>query len=115
TPRPTSSHLPGTMDTPLLERRPQFLRRLSTDEFSPQPYSEADRRVLARVRELLAAADRGLPRRFENRAVTAAGLLALNREWGAPFYRLPPEAVADDAAAAEALRGDGVVIDVQTH
>ena len=46
---------------------------------------------------------------------TAAGLLAVNEQFGAEFYAVPPEAVDDPEAADEALGGDEVVIDVQTH
>jgi predicted TIM-barrel fold metal-dependent hydrolase len=52
---------------------------------------------------------------LRDRAVTAAGLLSLNQEWGERFYHVPDSAVEDDAAAAETFRGQGVVIDVQTH
>src|SRR5262249_41863561 len=56
-----------------------------------------------------------LARRLRERASTAAGLLALNREWGENFYRVPESATQDEVAAAEAFQGRGIVIDVQTH
>ena len=40
---------------------------------------------------------------------------ALNDTWGGGFYNVPPEAALDRAAADEALGGDQLVIDVQTH
>jgi predicted TIM-barrel fold metal-dependent hydrolase len=46
---------------------------------------------------------------------TAAGLIGVNQQFHSEFYAVPPEAVEDPEAADEALGGDEVVIDVQTH
>ena len=50
-----------------------------------------------------------------SRVGTAAGLLALNAEFGDEYYRVPPEAALDADAAESALGGDHLLIDVQTH
>jgi uncharacterized protein len=98
---------------------PMFLRRLHTDEYPALSYTESDRRALHRIR----GAGLGNAERLRMAAVeygrgrlgTATGLLALNEEWGAPFYEVAPEAGVDAAAAAEAFRPPGPVVDVQTH
>jgi predicted TIM-barrel fold metal-dependent hydrolase len=98
---------------------PSFLDRLSSDEYDPLPYTPEDQRVVAHTAQVLeeTAGRLKLPsaRFLEGRAATAAGLTALNEEWGAEFYFLPSEALVDDRAAAEAFGGRGIVIDVQTH
>jgi hypothetical protein len=97
---------------------PNFLDRLSSDEYEPQPYSEADRRVVARTEDRLRATAeryRLRPDRWSLASRTAAGLLALNAEHGERFYEVEEQAVADPAAAASSFAGDGPVIDVQTH
>ncbi|HEY1974670.1 MAG TPA: amidohydrolase family protein [Pseudonocardia sp.] len=99
--------------------RPMFLRQLSTDEYAPLGYTRRDGRTIARVQDTLReqAWRRNTPVRAlaEGKAATAAGLDALNREWGATYYQVPPEALADDGAAIEAFSGFDRVIDVQTH
>jgi predicted TIM-barrel fold metal-dependent hydrolase len=101
------------------KKPPSFLDRLSSDEYDPQPYTTEDLRVVAHSGQLLdVTADRlklSSPRLLGARAATAAGLIALNDEWGTEFYQLPKEAMADDQAASEAFNGRGIVIDVQTH
>ena len=52
---------------------------------------------------------------WESRSGTAAGLLAINDTVGETFYDVPKAAALDRAAADEALGGDELVIDVQTH
>ena len=52
---------------------------------------------------------------WAGRRGTAAALRALNEAWGGEFYRVPVEAELDESAADEALGGDQVVIDIQTH
>ncbi len=97
---------------------PNFLDRLSTDEYRPQPYSETDRVVVARTEAGLdGAAERYRldPARWTQTSRTAAGLLALNAEYGERFYHLDPQAVVDPDHAAAAFGGDGLIIDVQTH
>jgi predicted TIM-barrel fold metal-dependent hydrolase len=52
---------------------------------------------------------------WAGRRGTAAGLIALNGAYGAEYFEIDSSAELDDAAAAAAFAGDGVVIDVQTH
>lgn len=98
---------------------PSFLRRLSTDEYRPQPYTDRDRRVVAAVQHRLTDAaerhGRTGPTFARGRTATAAGLLALNAEAGQTFYEVPAEAVDDADAANAAFAGMTPVIDVQTH
>jgi hypothetical protein len=100
------------------DKIPNFLGRLSTDEYRPQPYSDADRRVVAKTEATLAAAAeryRLNPDRWSLASRTAAGLLALNAEAGERIFEVDPQAVTDPQAAAAAFAGDGLVMDVQTH
>src|SRR5262249_35352239 len=98
---------------------PMFLRRLHTDEYPALPYTSADLRVLRKISGTgLAVAERlGLaaPSYGASPLATANGLAALNREWGADFYQVSTESMADDGAAAEAFHPPGPVVDVQTH
>ena len=95
---------------------PAFLQPLHTDEFAPRPTSELVAGARVRAHELAenAAVDDqdGL---WLDRQGTAAGLLAINQELGTEFYAVPADAVRDRAVADEALGGDEVVVDVQTH
>jgi hypothetical protein len=98
---------------------PTILQRRHTDEFEPPPY---DRHELAAAYRTLARSDEdarhvGLqePAYARSRRGTAAGLRALNEEYGERFYEVPPEAALDEAAAQECFAGEGSVIDVQTH
>ena len=98
---------------------PVFLQARGTDEFTPPPLDEAQRRVmrktLARGPEDAARAGAALGDYWSGRMGTAAGLRALNEEAGQAFYEVPPEATLDQAAADEAFSGTDVVIDVHTH
>jgi predicted TIM-barrel fold metal-dependent hydrolase len=98
---------------------PAFLQRRHTDEFEPAPYSARDLAVLARVVDdgprAAKRTARALADYWAGRTGTAAGLLELNRAAGLRYYDIPPEACEDAAAADEALGGDELVIDVQTH
>lgn len=103
-------------------RRPElplFLQRRHTNEFVPPPYTARERRAIAGVLSRGPAAARSvgvsLADYWSSRRGTAAGLLALNEMAGERYYEVPPEAGLDGAAADEALGGDEVVIDVQTH
>ena len=104
-----------TEPTPL----PVLLQRRSTDEYAPIPLTTSDRRVRARVAEQVQAGAAALARSESlyaaSRVGTAAGLLALNAEFGDEYYRVPPEAALDADAAESALGGDHLLIDVQTH
>jgi hypothetical protein len=103
--------------------RPMFLRQLCTDEYTPQPYTEADRRVVRRTQTALdlVSKDRRVPvsALAGERTATAAGLRALNAEygpaWGGDFYHVPDSATMGEDEAAEAFAGDELVVDVQTH
>lgn len=99
--------------------RPLFLRRLSTDEYRPNPYTLREARVVARTIDRLrdAADDQATApwRLAAGRAGTAAGLLELNAEAGDTFFDVSPDALRDDATADAAFDGPELVIDVQTH
>lgn len=99
--------------------RPTFLERRGTDEYQPPPYTAADRRVIAASHAVGTSSAKkhaiDPEHHWASRLGTAAGLRALNAEWGEEFYRVPPEAVDDLAAADESLGGDDMVIDVHTH
>lgn len=105
--------VPGVPQTPL------FMQRRHTDEYSPAEYAPADRRVIRHTSAVLdevGARRNQHPRRLvSGRSGTAAGLRALNDEWGAAFFDVGPEATLDDDAAAESFDGSETVIDVQTH
>lgn len=98
---------------------PVFLRRISTDEYRPRPYSVGDRRVVAAVVErIIRSAERHRvpgPVYAQGRRATAAGLIALNAEAGRPYFAVPDEAADDLDAANQAFHGPSPVIDVQTH
>ena len=88
---------------------PPLLRHRHTDEFPAPPWSDADRRVLARLSRSSAHAS------LDDRCGTAATLRAIDAEAGGGFYAVPAEAERDHTAADDALGGDQVVIDIQTH
>jgi predicted TIM-barrel fold metal-dependent hydrolase len=100
---------------------PPLLRRRSSDEYAPLPYTARDALALARLAARVpdrARTVRVPPRSYvESRRGTAATLRALNEAAGDTFYDVPPEAELDDAAADAALGGppDSIVVDVQTH
>ena len=100
---------------------PPLLRRRSSDEYTPLPYTAADRSALARLDERVPTRARaaGLtPRSYvEGRRGTAATLRAVNEAAGEQFYDVPADAEIDEAAADAALGGrpGSVVVDVQTH
>ncbi len=98
---------------------PSFLRPLHTDEFRPAPRTVRRARLCAEVDDRIRAlADerRVAPALLAGtRAATAAGLRALNREWGHDFYAVPEDAERSDAAAANWFAPVGPVVDVQTH
>ena len=98
---------------------PVFLQQLSNDEYTPVPHTPILRRVVAHVRaEGPKSATRlslPLANYWSSRRGTAAALRALDEAWGGGFYTVPREAALDREAADEALGGDQLVIDVQTH
>lgn len=107
--------MPGVTDVVV----PPLLARRSSDEYRPLPHRGTDRAAVAAVTaDLDRRARRGglAPRAYlESRPGTAATLRAVDAAHGGGFYRVPPEAEVDRAAADEAFAGRGPVIDVQTH
>ena len=95
---------------------PTFLQQLHTDEYDARPVSDVVRNA---VQHAYAMAEESAARDqdgfWNGRHGTAAGLIGLNEQFDAEFYAVPPEALEDPEAADEALGGDEVVIDVQTH
>jgi len=85
---------------------PMFLRRLHTDEYPALPYTSADVRVLRDTSTNgLAVAERlGLaaPSYGASALATANGLSALNKEWGANFYKVSAESDARPRSTATA-------------
>jgi len=96
---------------------PSFLQPLHTDEFAARPPSDETTAAVRRTRALGEDAARRLGEEtfWLDRQGTAAGLIAINEQHGAEFYDVPAAAVDDREAADDALGGDEVVIDVQTH
>ncbi|MCH2173359.1 amidohydrolase [Myxococcota bacterium] len=98
---------------------PAILERRSTDEFNAPGYTKAQALAVARVMERGSVDARRLgwsqARYFASRMGTAAGLLSLNEAYGGRWYEVPDAAARDAAAAEEALGGNEVVLDVQTH
>jgi hypothetical protein len=98
---------------------PVLLQRRSTDEYAAPPFTARDRRVRALVAEAIETNAEALERSphfyAASRVGTAAGLLALNDEFGDDYYRVPPEAALDGDAADAALGGEQLLVDVQTH
>jgi uncharacterized protein len=98
---------------------PVLFHRRSTDEYvAPRPTAR-DLRLRARVGDAVIAGAAALGRTqmayATSRVGTAAGLLALNAEFGDEYYDVPPEAARDGDAADAALGGNGLLVDVQTH
>ena len=104
---------------PRIPRMPLILRRRSSDEYTPRPHHPTNLSVVERVRaqgpEHAARLSMSLGDYWTSRQGTAAALRAVDEAWGGGFYNVPPEAALDRAAADEALGGDQLVIDVQTH
>ena len=98
---------------------PALLQRRHSDEFLPPAYTSREwaaiQRVAARGPESARRLGISLADYWSTRSGTAAGLLALNEVGGRRYYELPPAAAEDRAAADEALGGDQLVVDVQTH
>jgi predicted TIM-barrel fold metal-dependent hydrolase len=98
---------------------PTILQPLSSDEYRAPPRTEVQQRATyATADESVAAARRvatPLQSYVASQRGTASGLLALNQATGREYFKMPPEAGLDDAAAQAAFASDGPVIDVQTH
>ena len=101
------------------EPGPSILKSMGTEEYLPPPGTALQRQAADEARETGTEAAARLrtpaPRYWAGRSGTAAGLLALNHAAGDRYFQVPAEAAIDDAAAEEAFRSDGPVIDVQTH
>jgi len=101
------------------EPGPAILKSLGTEEYLPPPGTDLQRRAADEARETGtdAAARRNTPagRYWAGRSGTAAGLLALNHAAGDRYFEVPEEAALDDAAAEDAFKSDGPIVDVQTH
>jgi predicted TIM-barrel fold metal-dependent hydrolase len=98
---------------------PRFLTRCANDEFIPPPLNDVERRAARIAAE---AGDSAVDRLnvraeayVESRRGIAAGLLAVNKANNEDFFLVPDEAAFDSAAADDALGGDELIIDVQTH
>ena len=100
-------------------RLPVFLRQLTNGEYTPVPHTPLQRRVVDQMRaEGPRSATRlSLPLAdyWTSRQGTAAGLRTLDEAYGGGFYNIHEAAALDREAADEALGGDQLVIDVQTH
>ena len=98
---------------------PMVFRRLTNGEYTPPPQPGPVRTAAARVRAggpgSAARLSMPLGDYWSGRQGTAAALLAIDEAWGGGFYTIPEEAALDKAAADEALGGDQLVVDVQTH
>jgi uncharacterized protein len=106
-------------DPSVTSRQPLFMQRRSTDEYQPRGYSRADQRVVRHIASDLTGTSEssGTPARLvaSGRVGTAIGLRALNDEWGAQYYDVPPEAANDARSAEEVFSGPETVVDIQTH
>ncbi|HEY7107178.1 MAG TPA: amidohydrolase family protein [Acidimicrobiia bacterium] len=98
---------------------PVVVQRRSTDEYTPPPATACDDRVRAAVADRVTSGAgrtaRDVRTYATSRLGTAAGLLALNAEFGDEYFAVPPEAALDVDAADAALGSDQLLVDVQTH
>jgi hypothetical protein len=98
---------------------PSILQPLSTDEFHAPDRTDVQQRAAAVAADAstdsASRVNRPLRSYVPSQQGTATGLLALNEVVGERFFEVPTDAGLDEAAAAEAFRSDGPVIDVQTH
>jgi uncharacterized protein len=98
---------------------PPLLRRASSDEYAPLPWSARDGRALERLARALPERARlvGMTAdeyRFDRRG-TASTLRAIDAEHGGGYFAVPEAAAFDVAAAESAFAGQSPVVDVQTH
>ena len=98
---------------------PSFLTRCANDEFIPPPLNDVERTAARLSAQAVESASERLHMSAvdftKSRRGIATGLLAVNEANGNEFYRVPDAASLDDAAANEALGGDELIIDIQTH
>jgi predicted TIM-barrel fold metal-dependent hydrolase len=85
---------------------PPLLRRRSSDEYAPLPWTARDRHALAQLADLDDPYDR---------RTTAATLRAIDAAHGGGFYDVPEAATHDHDVAAATFDGVAPVVDVQTH
>src|SRR5438876_8820576 len=82
---------------------PTVLQRRHTDEYAAPAYTDADRRVIARLEssspEAADRVGRTLAAYSASRLGPAAGPRAINEEGGAEFYAVQPYATADTVPA----------------
>ncbi len=98
---------------------PVFLQPQHTDEYNPVPPSPAVQHAVRKLRAegpgVASYLGRSVGNYWGSRQGIAAALRALNEVAGAEFFKVPPEAVLDRAAADSALGGNQLIIDVQSH
>jgi uncharacterized protein len=98
---------------------PSFLVRCGNDEFVPPLLNNVERTAAILAAGAIETASERIGMSATAFAATrrgiATGLLAINDANGEDFYAVPRNASLDAAAADEALGGDEVIIDVQTH
>ena len=98
---------------------PGFLTQCANDEFVPPALSDVEATAAAlSARAILEASERLRMSTVDfakSRRGIATGLLAVNEANGEEFYRVPQAASLDESAADEALGGDELIIDIQTH
>jgi hypothetical protein len=98
---------------------PSFLTRCANDEFVPPLLNDVERIAADLSAEAIDVASERLRMSVVDFAASrrgiATGLLGINRANSEQFFAVPEEASLDSAAADEALGGDQLIIDVQTH
>jgi predicted TIM-barrel fold metal-dependent hydrolase len=101
---------------------PRFLTRCANDEFVPPPLNDVERNAAILSAAAIEAAIERLRMSAEDfiasRRGIATGLLGVNRANaanGEDFFAVPDYATVDAEAADDALGGDELIIDVQTH
>jgi predicted TIM-barrel fold metal-dependent hydrolase len=98
---------------------PSLLRPLHSDEYAPvaphRALTVATHRVAHAVPEVARRIRVETSEYVHDRRATALALRAVDAAHGGGFYAIDPAAVHDAAAAEEAFRARGPVVDVQTH
>ena len=98
---------------------PSFLTRCANDEFIPPPLNDVETAAAGLTAEAIEAASERMRMSGTDFATSrqgiATGLIGINRANDEDFFAVPEEASLDSAAADEALGGDQLIIDVQTH
>jgi predicted TIM-barrel fold metal-dependent hydrolase len=106
-------------DLDLPPRSPIHFGAASNGEFPPQDPPPEMLEAERRLQELAAAQSRhlGMSRRsfLSGPCGTAAALFVLNGVSGCHTYQVKKEMLSDEHAARELLRGDEIIVDMQTH